>query len=182
MRRVALASALVVAGIATSTTSAQARPVDQFRSDERVNEVIEGYCPGETVHLVARQLAVGVGRIAGPDRALRYTVRVRGRATITNIATGRAFAVAWNFIDQDMRVTDNGDGTLSILGHSPGSERVRGPDGKLVDVKAGLTRWIVLLDHGGTPTDGSDDTFLGIEFLSGPRYEEFCADFSALTG
>ena len=62
-----------------------------------------------------------------------------GEATYTNLATGRKFTLAWTYIDQDKRVTYNRDGTLSILGNSPGSERVRGPDGKLLDVKAGLS-------------------------------------------
>lgn len=181
-RMIRVALVLVFAGIASPTTAAQASPHDQFRFDERGDEVIEGYCPGETVHLEFHQAGGGVGRIAGRDHALRYTVRFHGEATITNLATGRAFILAWNYIDQETRVTDNGDGTLSILGHSAGSESVRGPEGQLLDIKAGLTKWIVTVDHGGTPTDASDDTFISIEFLSGPRYEEFCEDFSALTG
>ena len=124
-----------------------------------------------------------MGRLSGPGRQLRYTVTHHGHSTYTNLATGRTFTLAWNYVDQDQRVADNGDGTVSIFGHSPGSERVRGPDGKLLDVKAGLTKWMVVVDRGGTPTDASDDTFISITFLSGPDvYADFCDDFRALTG
>lgn len=86
---VSLPSAVVLAGIETPLTVARARPLDQFRFQEQVDEVIDGYCPGETVHLEAGQAA--------------------------------AFTLAWNYIDQEMRVTDDGDGALSSYPSRDGS-------------------------------------------------------------
>jgi|tagenome__1003787_1003787.scaffolds.fasta_scaffold19997170_2 hypothetical protein len=183
MRRILLVSAALVLAMATATTTAQAKPTDQFRFADYDSYVINDFCGDIAVRVVFSERGSGVGRLAGRGRQLRYTVTHHGQATYTNLASGRKFTFAWNYLDQDKRVTDNGDGTLSILGMSPGSERVKGPDGKLLDVKAGLFRWVVVLDHGGTPTDPIDDEFVSITFLSGPDvYTELCDDFRRLTG
>jgi hypothetical protein len=182
MRRTLLVSASLVLAMAIPTTSAQAKPTDQFRFADHDSYVLGDFCGDIPVRVEFSERGSGVGRFAGRGRQLRYTVTHHGAATYTNLDTGRAFTFAWNYIDQDKRVTDNGDGTLSILGNSPGSERVKGPDGKLLDVKAGLFRWVVVLEDEGTPTDPSDDTFVSITFLSGPDvYTELCDDFRALT-
>jgi hypothetical protein len=183
MRRILLVSAALVLAMATPTTTAQAKPTDQFRFADHDSFVVNDFCGDIVVRVEFSERGSGVGRLAGPGRQLRYTVTHHGQATYTNLATGRKFTFAWSYVDQDKRVTDNGDGTLSILGRSPGSERVKGPDGKLLDVKAGLFTWVVVLDHGGTPTDPSDDTFVSITFLSGPDvYTDLCDDFRRLTG
>jgi hypothetical protein len=44
-----------------------------------------------------------------------------------------------------------------------GGERWYGPDGQFLFNNPGQIRYEVLIDHGGTPTDPSDDRFL--EFL-----------------
>ena len=114
------------------------------------------------------------GRVVG-NGTLRYTVTHHGQSSWTNLVTGRAFTLVWNYLDQDLRVTVNGDGTLTILGHSPG-------DGQLLDNKPGLFTWLTRIDYGGTLADPSDDVFLGTTFLSGPAvYGGFCEDFRALT-
>ena len=182
MKRILLVSAtLVFAGIATSMSAAQAKPVDRWTFDDQQEFVEEGFCGDQTVHIETGQSGGGVGRVKGRDRDVVYTVRFHGEATITNLATGRAFYLEWDYIDQEARVTYNGDGTNSVFGNSAGSERTRGPDGQLLDTKSGLTKWMVLLDDGGTPRDPSDDEFIDITFFSGPRYEAFCDDFIALT-
>ena len=87
-----------------------------------------------------------------------------------------AFSLA--LADKDLRVTDNGDGTLTILVLSTGNIAVYGPDGKALARNPGQVRFELLVDHGGTPTDPSDDEFL--EFLglvkgSTGRTDDFCA-------
>jgi hypothetical protein len=66
----------------------------------------------------------------------------------------------FNFISKDLKVTDKGDGTLTILVMSTGSSKVHGPDSGFLFNDPGQIRFEVLIDHGGTPTDPSDDEFL----------------------
>ena len=84
---------------------------------------------------------------------------------------------ASTFIDKDLRVTDNGDGTLTILILSTGNAVLYGENGKVIARNSGQVRFEILIDHGGTPTDPSDDEFL--EFLgvvkdSTGRSDDFC--------
>ena len=92
----------------------------------------DGYCGDLRVRIDFHDQGVFVGRPAGKERFLRYTVSHHGGGTITNLATGRAFTFVWNYLEQDIKVTDNGDGTVSILSQVPGPEKIYGPDGQLV--------------------------------------------------
>ena len=62
---------------------------------------------------------VFVGRPAGKEQFLRYTASHHGGVTITNLGTGRVFTFVWNYLEQDIKVTDNGDGTVSVLSQLP---------------------------------------------------------------
>ena len=57
-------------------------------------------------------------------------------------------------------MTDNGDGTLTILVLATGNDVFYGPDGKAIGRNPGQIRFEILVDHGGTPTDPSDDVVL----------------------
>jgi hypothetical protein len=174
-----LAAGTVFAAIGGAVTTAQARPTEHFKVYDAFSYVTE-QC-GLQVGVDGHESGALNGRVVG-NGTLRYTVTHHGESTWTNLATGRAFTFIWNYLDQDLRVTDNGDGTLTIFGHSPGSERTYGPDGKLLDNKSGLFTWLTTIDYGGTLLDPSDDVFLGIKFLSGPAvYGNLCKDFRALT-
>jgi hypothetical protein len=50
-----------------------------------------------------------------------------------------------------------------------------GPDGKALARNPGQVRFELLVDHGGTPTDPSDDEFLGLVKGSTGRTDDFCA-------
>ena len=84
-----------------------------------------------------------------------------------------------------MRVTENGDGTLTILVLATGNAVLYGPDGKAIARNPGQTRFEILLDDGGTPNDPSDDEFLGrlgVAKESTGRSDDFCeAAVPALT-
>jgi hypothetical protein len=70
-----------------------------------------------------------------------------------------------------------------------GSSRGFGPDGELLLIDAGTFRFEILIDHGGTPTDPSDDEFL--EFLgvvkdltgrADTAGRDFCDDIHEIIG
>ena len=68
---------------------------------------------------------------------------------------------------KDLKVTDNGDGTTTILVQQTSNQVLYGPDGTVLALNVGQTRFEFLVDNGGTPADPSDDQFL--EFLGEVR-------------
>jgi hypothetical protein len=92
--------------------------------------------------------------------------------------TDRSVTAVARFIEKDLRVTDNGDGTLTILVLSTGNGVVYGADGKAIARNPGQVRFEILVDHSGTPADPSDDEFLadlGEVKGSTGRTDDFCA-------
>ena len=82
-------------------------------------------------------------------------------------------------------MTENDDGTLTILVLATGNAVLYGPDGKAIARNPGQTRFEILVDDGGTPNDPSDDEFLarlGTVKESTGRSDDFCeAAIPALT-
>ena len=73
-------------------------------------------------------------------------------------------------------MTDNGDGTLTILNLRTGNDVYYGPDGDVIGRNPGQIRLEILVDHSGTPTDPFDDVFLAEELVKGStgRSDDFC--------
>ena len=123
----------------------------------------------------------------GPDGLIYFAANVRVVDSWTNLATDKTFTIEATFLDKDQRVTDNGDGTLTILIKSPGQQKVYGPDGQRLFLDAGIFSFEILVDHGGTPTDPSDDAFLadlGVVKVTGrsdTAERDFCEDFREFT-
>lgn len=63
-------------------------------------------------------------------------------------------------MQKDLHVTDNGDGTLTIVVLATGNYTLYGEDGHAIARNAGQVRFEVLIDHNGTPGDPSDDSEL----------------------
>jgi hypothetical protein len=96
----------------------------------------------------------------------------------TNVADGRAVTLVGRGAHHDLRVTDNGDGTLTNLILATGNDMLYGPDGKAIARNPGQIRFEILVDDGGTPTDPFDDEFLAdLGFVKGStgRSDDFCA-------
>jgi hypothetical protein len=160
---------------------------EQVRFHEEGTTTVKHFCGDLQVRIDFHDQGVVVGRMAGKSRLLRYTQSHHGGSTWTNLATGKAFTFTWNYLNQDLRVTDNGDGTLTILWQLPGPEKIFGPDGQLLNTDGGTMRLETILDHGGTPNDPADDTFVSETVVSsngGPPQGEFdfCDAFRTLTG
>lgn len=97
---------------------------------------------------------------------------------MTNLATGSWVSVVNVVMSKDLRLTDNGDGTLTVVVFGTGNTVVSGSDGKAIARNPGQTRLEFVVDHGGTPADPSDDSF--VEFLglikeSTGRNDDLCA-------
>jgi hypothetical protein len=126
-------------------------------------EVFEDFCgvPGLTVENTF--VANGRFRITahGPDQLPHYVEFVNSTDTWTNVATGAYVTLVASYRSADHKVTDNGDGTLTVIVQTPHNNVVYDQDGQVIARRAGLFRDEVLIDNGGTPTDPSDDEFLG---------------------
>lgn len=124
----------------------------------------------------------------GPDGLIYFADRVRLTDSWTNLANDQTFTVVVNGQQKDLRVTDNGDGTLTILVLGAGRQSAYGPDGTRLFLDAGTFRFRLLVDHGGTPTDPFDDVLL--EFLgfvkeagrSDTADRDFCEDIHEFIG
>jgi len=95
----------------------------------------------------------------------------------TSLANGKSVTSVANVFEKDLRVTDNGDGTQTVLILATGNAVLYGQDGKAIARNPGQIRFELLFDDGGTPTDPSDDEFLadlGLVKGSTGRSDDFC--------
>jgi hypothetical protein len=191
-RRFGLCAALAVTSLGAvaltlGVSVSLAAPIEQTRFDEQSSRVVNGYCGDLRVQIDFHDRGVLVARPAGKERFIRYTASHHGGVTITNLATKRAFTFIWNYLEQDLKVTDNGDGTFSILSQIPGPETIYGPDGKRLSTSGGTMRLLTVIDFAGTPLDPSDDQFISQALVSEhggkPQPDfDYCNSFHTLTG
>ena len=177
MRRLLLAPALLAALVVA--VPAQAEPGRVFRETVHEDDLntIEDFCEaGLTIqsHFVAD---IGVKAMPrGRDGLIYFGNRLRITETFTNLANGKSVVSTVTGIDKDLRVTDNGDGTLTILIVSTGNAVIYDENGKAIGRNPGQTRFELVIDDGGTPNDPSDDTELSAEIVKGStgRTDDFC--------
>ena len=181
-KRLLRLGAMLAVGAATVATFAAAAGAGEIFHEtfhEETSRVITDFCgvTGLTVEFATvvdgRAHAVPHGR----DGLPYFGASIRRTETVTNLANENSVTSFANFVDKDLRVTDNGDGTFTILVLTTGNAVLYGPDGKAVARNPGQTRFEILVDNGGTPTDPSDDEF--VEFLgevkgSTGRTDDFC--------
>lgn len=115
----------------------------------------------------------------GPDGLVYFHANIHVTTVYTNLANGNTVTEVGQAVDKDLRVTDNGDGTLTILVLSTGNIAVFGPDGKALARNPGQVRFAFDVDDGGTPTDPFDDVEIDGSFEvvkeSTGRTDDFCA-------
>ena len=183
----ALVAALITVGFTIS--AALTRPLEKVHFHDVTSEVIEDFCGDLTVRLDEDIRGAFLFNVRGPNGLAYASETVHGTQVFTNLANGKTFTQIFNVLQKDLKVTDNGDGTLTILVLATGSSKVYGPDGKLLFSDPGQIRFEILIDHGGTPADPSDDEFLeflGVVFGSTGRNDlqdrDFCADIHEFIG
>jgi hypothetical protein len=179
-RTFGLAAGLALVGSMALAGGASAMPIEHTDFHDEFTEVFDDFC--DVSGLTVQVDTVEDGRFLfnphGPD-GLAYA---KANLTITNVYTNvgnqNTVTEVVKAVDKDLRVTDNGDGTLTILVLTTGNAAVFGPDGKALARNPGQVRFEILIDHGGTPTDPSDDQFLdflGLVKGSTGRTDDFCA-------
>jgi hypothetical protein len=88
------------------------------------------------------------------------------------------------FIAKDLKVVDNGDGTLTITQLLTGPSTLYGPNGKAIARDPGQVRFRLVIDTNGTPADPEDDVEVSFEQVKGStgRTDDYCAAIVAAIG
>ena len=162
---------LVTAAATTFVAVASARQIDSGPIDEVEIEEEENFCgeQGLTVefvtHTVGRYHVVTRGR----DQLPYYGANLKVTEVVTNVETGNSVMSTATVRDKDQRVTDNGDGTLTVLVLATGNAVLYGPDGKAIARNPGQVRFEILIDSNGEFLE-----FLGDVKESTGRNDDFC--------
>ena len=152
------ATVLVVGLVAASASPSAAKPLERGQLSESLTERVD--CGDLEVRVEIAVDWTFVVNARGPDRTAYGMETSHGEQRWTNLTTGKSLTVVTNFVVKDQRITDNGDGTFTILVMSSGGVNVYGPDGHLLFKDPGSSRSELLIDHGGTLSDPYDDVFL----------------------
>ena len=168
---------------------ASAKPIERAHFQESGSEILSDFCGDLTVREDFEVRGSFLFNPHGPD-GLPYAIEtIHGWVSWTNVANDKTLTAVFNNVTKDLKVTDNGDGTVTLLVMATGSNKTYGPDGKLLFNDPGQIRFEVLIDHGGTPTDLSDDEFiadLGLVKGSTGRNDtqgrDFCEDIHTFIG
>ena len=114
----------------------------------------------------------------GPEGLAYFLQRGTVSEMFTSLATGKSVTAVSTVVEKDLRVTDNGDGTLTVLILATGNAVLYGDDGKAIARNPGQIRFELLFGDNGTPDDPFDDVFLadlGLVKGSTGRSDDFCA-------
>ena len=177
-RTLGLAAGLAAAVSMTLAAGASAKPIEHAEFHDEGTFIAHDFC--DVLGLDVQGDFVFDNRFLinphGPDGLIYFQENFRVTTVFTNLANGNTVTEVVNAIGKDLRVTDNGNGTLTILVLSTGNVAVYGPDGKAIARNPGQVRFEFVVDHGGTPTDPSDDLLLEERFVKGStgRSDDFC--------
>jgi hypothetical protein len=169
-----LTAAALAGGLAAPVAAA---PLEQGTFHDEFSFVDPDFCGAG---LEVRVDAVIDGRFLatrhGRDGLVYFSGRFHRTDTYTNLANGQTVTSDERTIQKDLHVTDNGDGTLTILVLATGNYTVYGEDGRAIARNPGQVRFELLIDHGGTPDDPSDDLELDFEVVkeSTGRSDDAC--------
>lgn len=171
---------VATAAIALAATASAGGQLFRESIDESEIRVEKDFCgvAGLTVQFDIDRVGSVHAVPHGPDGLVYFGFNLKVNEVVTNLANDNFVTSSATIRDKDQRVTDNGDGTLTVLVLATGNATLYGPDGKAIARNPGQIRYELLIDHGGTPSDPSDDEFL--EFLgdvkgSTGRTDDYCA-------
>jgi hypothetical protein len=177
-RMFAVAGLTAVASMSLAT-GASAQPIREGGVFEET-DIVGDFCDvsGLTVQVDSTIDARFMLIPHGPDGLGYGLEHLKISRVYTNVANGNAVTENETTLSKDLQVTDNGDGTLTILVLATGNAVTYGPNGKALARNPGQVRFEILIDNAGTPSDPSDDEF--VEFLgfvkeSTGRTDDFCA-------
>lgn len=180
---------LAIAGALVASTPATARPLDKGRFHDIFTEFFTCESTGTPVQ---NDVDVWVNfnfNQRGSSPFPYYRESVHGTNVFTNLDTGGTFTNVFSVNGKNHVITDNGDGTITILVIATGGSRWYDTDGNFVLNDPGQVRFSFDVDYSGTPSDPEDDVEVPDSFQvvrdSTGRNDtvgrEFCADLVEFT-
>jgi hypothetical protein len=169
--------ALVAAAAAMVAAAAGAGPPFRETIHDEFEFVDDDFCGAGLTVEVAVVLDIRVQAVAhGPDGLVYFLLHGTETDVLTNLENGTSLRSFARVTEKDLRVTDNGDGTLTVLVLATGNAVLYGENGKAIARNPGQIRVELLIDHGRTPNDPSDDEVLSEELVKGStgRSDDFC--------
>lgn len=178
---------LATAALAFAAAASGAGQLFREPIDETQIRIEEGFCGVDdlTVRFAVHTLGTVQAVPHGRDAIVYFGFNLKVTEVVTNLANGNYVTAVSTIRDKDLRVTDNGDGTLTVLVLATGNSVLYNEAGKAIARNPGQVRFELLFDHGGTPADPSDDeelAFLGVVKESTGRSDDFCAAVPYLLG
>jgi hypothetical protein len=140
--------------------TAGARPIQHEHFQDSSSRVISDFCDSLRIREHVQVRGSVLVKQQGASKLAYFIEHFHGVVTRTNLANGTSVIETFHNVFKDHKVIDNGDGTLTIVVLATGSNKLYGPDGRLLLNDPGQIRFAVVIDHGGTPADPSDDEFL----------------------
>ena len=179
-----------LAVVALAAPAAAGPPLEHENFHDEFTEVEENFCDVEGLSVEIHGVIDGtfLFNTTGQNDLPHLVTTVHGTVTLTNLTTGKSYTDVFDNVDKTLEVTDNGDGTVTVVQLLTGGGRVLGPDGKVVFHNDGQIRLLLLIDTGGTLYDLGDDVVLDEQLIFGStgtndtEGRDFCEDFLAITG
>jgi hypothetical protein len=186
-RSVLFITAMAIAGTVVASTPAAAQPLDKGRVHEVSTDSFD--CDGTPTQLDGDVWINFTFNLRGSSPFPYYRESVHGTNVFTNLNTGGTFTNVFSLNSKDHVITDNGDGTITILTIATGGGRYYDTNGKLVLSDPGQTRFSVDIDYNGTPSDPADDVEVPDSFhimrdstgRNDTAGRDFCADLVEFT-
>jgi len=181
----AVACATATVGL-VPTFPAQAAVLESGTEDISFTETVNKFCDVNGL----RVLVEGDGTLTyrletkGDDGEVFYAERVDVDVRLTNVRTGSYVISHERSSFRDVTITDNGDGTHTIIYFGTGNAYISDSSGTVIGRNPGQLRFEVVIDLNGTPEDFEDDEVISEEVILGStgRNDDFCtAVVAALT-
>jgi hypothetical protein len=167
---------VVGAAVLAVTVSATAAAAPPERIHVEFDNVDENFCDVEGLTVEIHDEVDAQFHPTTRRGLIHFDDHFRISSVYTNADTG-AFVTARDTVhSKDISVTDNGDGTLTIINFGTGNATVHGANGKAIARNPGQVRFEIVVDHGGTPGDPEDDELISETLIKGStgRTDDFC--------
>jgi hypothetical protein len=164
VRALALSGGLAAIVLGTAVGPATAAPLEKERANDVFTEFFDCGTTGTPVQHDADYWVNFLVNQRGSSPFPYFRESVSGTDVFTNLDTGGAFTVVFTANSHDHVITDNGDGTITVLVLATGGSRFYDTDGNFVLNDPGQVRLSFDVDYNGTPSDPSDDVFVDGSF------------------
>lgn len=152
-RKVRLGTILVLGAtlaVMLATAASAGPPFRETIHDERTF-VLDDYCDVSGLSVeIARVVDIRVHiNPHGPNGLEYFLQHGTWSEVLTNLSNGTSLTSVARVIEKDMRVTENGDGTVTVLIQATGNATLYGANGKAIARGPGQVRLELVFDESG---------------------------------